>query len=166
MMSTYLFFGIILIYLAGAALSIILHKKDRICMYASFVSSIIASILGTVFSLSIIFKSDVSFELPGTSLIHFGFFIDKLSAFFILVISITVFAVSIYSLGYVKEYFGKKNIGYLGFLNNTFVLSMILVTASANALFFLIAWELMSVLSYFLVIYDSDNPQTRNAGLI
>ncbi|MBW6518229.1 MAG: hydrogenase 4 subunit B [ANME-2 cluster archaeon] len=166
MISTNLFFGIVGTYLSGAVLAIILHKKDYLATYASFVSSIIASILGTVFSLSVIFGSDISFELPGTSLIHFGFFIDKLSAFFILVISITVFAVSIYSLGYVKEYFGKKDIGYLGFLYNTFILSMILVTTCNNAIFFLIAWEVMSVISYFLVLYEHEKPQTRKAGFI
>jgi len=37
-------------------------------------------------------------------------------------------AVSIYSIGYVKEYFGKKDIGYLGLLFNLFILSMILVS--------------------------------------
>jgi hydrogenase-4 component B len=163
---TYLFPGIILTYLIGAVLSVILHKKDKLCTYVSFSSSIIASVIGLIFSLTVIFGNNISFELTGLELVAFGFFIDKLSAFFILVISITAFAVSVYSLGYVSEYFGKKSIGYLGFLYNIFILSMILVVSADNAFMFLIVWELMSVVSYLLVIYEHEKPEVRKAGFL
>src|SRR5450759_1398422 len=162
----YLFFGIIAFYLIGAATAVILNKKDRLCSYASFTSAAIAALLGIIFSISVIFGDTFSYNLSGGSYLKFGFFIDKLSAFFILVISISVFAVSIYSTGYVREYFGKKNIGYLGFLYNTFILSMILVTSADNAVMFLIVWELMSVVSYFLVVFEHEKPETRKAGFI
>ena len=47
-----------------------------------------------------------------------------------------------------------------------FILSMLLVVFSANVLFFLIAWELMSLLSYFLVTLDSHEEKASKAGLI
>lgn len=166
MFFAFLFFGIILIYLVGSLLSIILHNKDRLCTYAAFISSIIASILGIIFSFEVISGNNFSFALSSPYPVNFSFFVDKLSAFFILVISLSVLAVSIYSTGYVREYFGKKDIGYLGFLYNAFILAMILVTAANNVIVFLISWELMSVLSYFLVIHEHENPQTRKAGLI
>jgi len=161
----YLFFGIIAFYLIGAASAVILNKKDAICAYVSFLSAAMASLLGIIFSISIIFGDTFSYALSGGYL-KFGFFIDRLSAFFILVISICVFAVSIYSTGYVREYFGKKNIGYLGFLYNIFIISMILVASADNAVMFLIVWELMSVVSYFLVVYEHEKPGTRKAGFI
>jgi len=105
-------------------------------------------------------------SLSGSSFLNFAFVVDKLSAFFILVISITTLAVSIYSLGYVREYFGKKNIGYLGFLYNIFILSMILVVTANNVVMFLIVWELMSIVSYFLVIFEHEKPDSRKAGFI
>jgi hydrogenase-4 component B len=129
-------------------------------------SAAIAALLGIIFSISVIFGDTFSFDLSSGSYLKFGFFVDRLSAFFILVISISVFAVSIYSTGYVREYFGKKNIGYLGFLYNTFILSMIFVTSADNAVMFLIVWELMSVVSYFLVVYEHEKPETRKAGFI
>ena len=161
-----LFFGLISTYIIGAAASIIFHKNDRLSANAAFVSSFISSIFGIVFSLSIIFGNTFTLNLPYSPILNFGFFIDKLSAFFIFVLSITVFAVSIYSTGYVREYFGKKNIGYLGFLYNTFLLSMILVVSANNAVMFLIVWEIMSILSYFLVIYEHEKAEVRKAGLI
>ncbi len=113
-----------------------------------------------------IFGETFSLSLSDSSFLKFGFFVDRLSAFFILVISITAFAVSIYSTGYVREYFGKKNIGYLGFLYNIFILSMIFVVTASNAVMFLIVWELMSVISFFLVIYEHEIPENRKAGFI
>jgi len=129
-------------------------------------SAAIAALMGIIFSILVIFGDTFSYDLSSGSYLKFGFFVDELSAFFILVISISVFAVSIYSTGYVREYFGKKNICYLGFLYNIFIISMILVTSADNAIMFLIVWELMSVVSYFLVVYEHEKPETRKAGFI
>ncbi|MCZ7357288.1 MAG: hydrogenase 4 subunit B [Candidatus Methanoperedens sp.] len=166
MLDKYLFLLLIIFYLIGATLSIIFNRKDRLSSYASFLSAAISSMLGIVFSFSVIFGDTFSFSLSGSSFLNFGFSVDRLAAFFILAISIAVFAVSIYSIGYVREYFGKKNIGYLGFLYNIFILSMILVVSANNAVMFLIVWELMSLVSYFLVIYEHEKPETRKAGFI
>ena len=161
-----MFFGIIAFYLIGAASAIVLNKKDRLCSYATFMSAATAALLGIIFSILVIFGDTFSYDLSSGSYLKFGFFVDRLSAFFILVISISVFAVSIYSTGYVREYFGKKNIGYLGFLYNIFILSMIFVASADNAVMFLIVWELMSVVSYFLVVFEHEKPETRKAGFI
>lgn len=165
-MDNYLFFELIVFYLIGAVSSLIFNKNDSLCSYISFISAAIASLFGIIFSFSVIFGENFIFALSGSSFLKFGFFVDRLSAFFILVISITAFAVSIYSTGYVREYFGKKNIGYLGFLYNIFIISMILVVSADNAVMFLIVWELMSIISYFLVVFEHEKPETRKAGFI
>ena len=41
---------------------------------------------------------------------------------------------------------------------------MLLVVSSANILFFLIAWEIMSLASYFLVTYERDKQENIKAG--
>ena len=74
-------------------------------------SAAAGALIGVIFSISVIFGETFYLVLSQDSYLKFGFFVDRLSAFFILVISISVFAVSIFSTGYVKEYFGKKNIG-------------------------------------------------------
>lgn len=153
-------------YLLGTILSIVLNKKDRICSLISFSSAAAGALSGIVFSLMVIFGNDFNLILSHDTFLKFGFFVDKLAAFFILIISISVFAVSIFSTGYVREYFGKKNTGHLCFLYNLFVLSMILVVSANNAVMFLIVWELMSVLSFFLVVYEHEEPETRKAGFI
>ena len=166
MLERSLFFGLVAIYCISAVLSVIFNKKDRFCLHVPFIGAAISAVLGTVFSLTVIFGEIFSFSISKGSFLEFGFYVDRLSAFFILIISIAVFAVSIYSTGYLREYAGKKNIGYLGFLYNIFILSMILVITADNAVMFLIVWELMSVISYFLVVYEHEKPETRKAGFI
>jgi hydrogenase-4 component B len=82
-----------------------------------------------------------------------------------LIIGLVSFAVSLYSIGYSKEYEIKKRISAFGFLFNIFILSMILVVSSNNAFFFLIFWEVMSLVSFFLVIYDHDKEENLKSGI-
>ncbi|MCE8424456.1 MAG: hydrogenase 4 subunit B [Candidatus Methanoperedens sp.] len=155
----------ILTFLTGAAGAVITNKNDRLSTFVAFSCAAMASIMGIIISLSILRGNNFKFTQSGP-ILDFGIFVDGLSAFFMLVISIVAFSVSIYSFGYVKEYFGKKNIGYLGFLYNIFILSMILVVSADNAFMFLIVWELMSIASYFLVIYEHEKPMIRKAGFL
>ncbi len=159
-----LLIGHLIIYLIGAVAALVLHKNNKLCTYAAFLSASVASVFGVIFAVFIIIGDTLSFTVMSNSIIAVSIFVDKLSAFFIFTLSIIVFAVSIYSMGYVKEYFGKKDVGYLGFLYNIFIVSMILVIVAGNAVMFLIVWELMSILSYFLVIYEHEEENTRKAG--
>ena len=43
---------------------------------------------------------------------------------------------------------------------------MLLVVSASNGLFFLIAWEIMSVSSYFLVVYDRNDRNNVKAGFL
>lgn len=95
----------------------------------------------------------------------FEILVDSVSAFFLLIIGLVSFAVSLYSVGYAKEYQDKKRTTAFGFLFNIFVLSMVLVVASNNAFFFLLFWELMSLASFFLVIYDHDKDENLKSGM-
>src|SRR5659263_586200 len=43
---------------------------------------------------------------------------------------------------------------------------MVLVVCANNAVMFLIVWELMSIISYLLVMYEHEKKDTRKAGFI
>jgi formate hydrogenlyase subunit 3/multisubunit Na+/H+ antiporter MnhD subunit len=90
----------------------------------------------------------------------------KLSSFFLLALSILSLAVSVYSIGYVSHYYGKRNVGVFNFIYNIFILSMIFVIISGNVIGFLISWELMSLVSYFLVVFESELSENRRAGTL
>ncbi|MFA7662774.1 MAG: proton-conducting transporter membrane subunit, partial [Patescibacteria group bacterium] len=110
-----------------------------------------------------IFKLSLALSLPGFNLV---FNIDRLSAFFILLAALISLLASIYAFDYLKHYEGKYNLGWLGFFYNIFIFSLFLVPAADNILFFLVVWELMSIASYFLVIFEKDKPENIKAGFI
>ncbi len=99
--------------------------------------------------------------IPVSSTFSFAFSGDALSGFFVVLISLVVVAVSLYSIGYTR---GLKNPGYLGLFFNVLVLSMYGVVLSANIFTFLVSWETMALASYFLVVFDR-NEETARAGL-
>jgi len=94
--------------------------------------------------------------------------IDKLSAFFILVINFTILTGILYAKGYLKPYFNKKSktefaLHYFSFL--WLHISMLLVVMFRDALAFLVIWEIMSLSSFFLVIFESEKKDTIKIGI-
>jgi hydrogenase-4 component B len=92
--------------------------------------------------------------------------LDALSAFFVLIASLLSVAVSIYSLGYARGFYGRKKVGVLGALYNALLLAITLVFSSADAFFFLMAWEIMALAAYGLVSFEHEKTETRNAGVL
>ena len=90
--------------------------------------------------------------------------LDHLAAFFVLTISLVGLATSVFAFGYVSEFFGRSSVAAMGALYNGFLLSMTLVVMADNGFFFLIVWELMSLLSYFLVVTEHEKAEVRYAG--
>jgi hydrogenase-4 component B len=94
--------------------------------------------------------------------------IDRLSAFFILVINFTMLTGLLYALGYLKPYHDKKNSTEIAFHYFNYIwlhLSMLFVCMFRDALAFLIVWEIMSLSSFFLVIFESEKETTMRTGL-
>jgi len=93
---------------------------------------------------------------------------DKLSAFFILIINFTVLTGFIYAGGYLKPYLNRKPASWIKLHYLAIVLlhlSMIMVTLFRNALGFMIVWELMTLSSFILVIFDYDVTGTIKIGI-
>ncbi len=92
---------------------------------------------------------------------------DNLSGFFFLIIGIAVSAVSLYGPGYVSAFEESKHpFAVLSLFSGLFIAGMLLVLLADDAFFFMIAWELMSVASYFLVAFQHDNPANRRAAFL
>jgi hydrogenase-4 component B len=94
------------------------------------------------------------------------FLLDPLSLFFIFVIFIISLPSAIYSFGYLKGEYSPAKIALAQVLLIAFVVSMAMVVSVRNALSFLIAWEIMSLVSYFLVVFDTAQEKSIQAGTI
>jgi len=91
---------------------------------------------------------------------------DPLSLFFLTVIGVVSLPSAIYSLGYFKGEFtpAQKNLAWS--LLVFFVASMAVVVTARHIIVFLIAWEIMSLVSYFLVVLDTKHEKSIQAGMI
>jgi len=98
--------------------------------------------------------------------IKLSFLFDPLSIFFLFVIFAVCLASAVYSIGYLNKKYSNGKIIYNWFLLAAFIVSMALVVSVRNAFIFLIAWEIMSLVSYFLVIFDSREEKSIHAGMI
>lgn len=109
----------------------------------------------------------VTFGMPFPDSIP-EFIIDRLTAFFIVVINITVLVGLLYSKGYLKQYYTSKNslrfsIHYFSYL--WLYLSMLMVVMIRNGLPFLIVWEIMALSSFLLVIFDAEDTSVMKTGI-
>jgi len=92
--------------------------------------------------------------------------IDGLSAWFILIVNLTCINGAFYGIGYMKQYEQQRaNLSLHWMLFLLFQSSMLWVCMVQNGLFFLIVWELMSISSFLLVIFDHGNKRTLQAGI-
>jgi len=99
---------------------------------------------------------------------NFDFVIDRLSAFFVLVVNFTALTGLLYARGYLKPYLALKNplrfsIHYLAYLWLYF--SMIMVVMLRDGLSFLIVWEIMALSSFLLVIFDAEERSIMKTGI-
>ncbi|MCU0666723.1 MAG: hydrogenase 4 subunit B [Candidatus Omnitrophica bacterium] len=97
---------------------------------------------------------------------NISFHIDFLSVLFLSVLSIVSVPALVYSYGYLKGHYAPMRLFVITVLALLFILSMALVVCVSNLLAFLFAWELMSLVSYFLVVFDHQHHQSVDAGLV
>ncbi|MCA9457821.1 MAG: hypothetical protein KC587_14245, partial [Nitrospira sp.] len=166
-MTIFLFLALLLAYACGMLLPLCFPHRPHIQNVMAHGSAAVAGGLGIALGLiGLLAPEPLVWFLPSSiPLLTFSLRLDSLSAFFVLTISLVGLAVSVFASGYVREFYGRIPVSLLGFLYNGFLLSMLLVVTADNAFFFLIVWELMSLLSYFLVVSEHEKPDVRFAGL-
>lgn len=91
---------------------------------------------------------------------------DYLSLYFVFLIVMMTIPIFIYSIGYIKEYKNEYCIEYFWLIMILFVLSMIGVVLSSNSISFVVFWELMSVSSFLLVIFEYKKRENIKAGIM
>ncbi len=92
------------------------------------------------------------------------FSLDSLSAFFL----IPVFGVCPLAVLYIFHYMNKRTehtrTGIHFFFFNLLIIAMALVVVAGNMISFALAWEMMSLASFFLVLHEYEQESTRRAG--
>lgn len=160
------FFIGILIILSGGFVSLLVKEKWK--SYSFFLFLLIGLSFIFIDALAVLVKGkDLTFILNLSYPIgDVRFTINKLSAFFIIVFSFTSLMSSLFAIDYIRPYLNSEYLTGLHFFSFAFlIISMLLIPVINNALFFLFVWELMSLSSFILVIFDSRNKDVFKAGI-
>ncbi len=104
------------------------------------------------------------FISAGSLQIPFAFYIDRLTALFLLVITGVGFLIHLYSVAYMKEESKEGFARYFAYLN-LFVFMMLLLVMGANYVIMFIGWEGVGLCSYLLIGFWFKNNDFNNAAV-
>jgi len=156
----------VLLFGAAAVLSLLFRKSSRTARYVSGILGMVASAVGGLAAVEVFVFGPATLELPGIPAFgKFVLLVDDFSGLMVGMIAVLAFATSLYSISYAEEY-DDRGTGQLGFFNNLFIAAMLLVVTAANAFYFLIFWESMTLASYFLVIFEQEKKESVRAGYL
>ncbi len=159
-------------YVAGAVTGLLCLRAGKVANVGAFGCAALSSLSGIVASVSALATGARDAHQPVQLLpalipnIQFTIRLDPLGLFFTLIVSLVGLALSLYSLGYVRSFHGRKNIGVFGAFFNAMLLATTLVFLADHAVFFLVVWEIMALTTYFLVSFEHEKEEARNAGVL
>jgi hydrogenase-4 component B len=161
----YFLFGIFLLF-AGGFFSLILTERLKsycvstaVCISSVFI--LIPALNVLLSGTTIIISLNLTLPIGEVKLV-----LDRLSAFFVSMTAVMSSVCTIYSIGYMKHYNNKKRtVTSHFFFLPVLIMSMILVAVVQNAIAFLIVWEIMSLSSFFLLIFENEKDEVVKAGI-
>ncbi|MCX6247322.1 MAG: proton-conducting transporter membrane subunit [Bacteroidetes bacterium] len=148
----------------------ILAVPSRLRYYCTLFISLFIVILTSIPALEVIFSKGCTPQIfyLVTLLGSLHLTVDGLSAFFILVTNFTVLTGLLYSKGYLVSYRSLKSPAQLSLHNFSYTwlhLSMLGVLMLRDGIPFLIAWELMAVSSFMLILFDAEKRATLKTAV-
>ncbi|BCB95683.1 hydrogenase 4 subunit B [Dissulfurispira thermophila] len=159
--------SIVLLFIAGLSAQV-LRQNQRLLINVSFSLSALASLMalfGGIWTVGsgVTERIVLMIGLPD---LPFHLRLDPLSGYFLSIIGLLSFFVSIYSTGYVKGFLGRRSVTRLVIFYCLFIAGMFMVVLADDALFFLISWEAMAAASYFLVLYEDEKSENRKSAFL
>lgn len=94
------------------------------------------------------------------------FTLDTVAAYFLLPVFCLSALAAMYSFQYLHDRQRSVAVALHYFFYALLLASMAMVTLAGNMVAFALAWEIMSVSSFFLVMYDGHKEETRHAGYL
>jgi hydrogenase-4 component B len=159
--------GLLLIVLAGvAAAALGRHPGTGDMLFRLLFGA--GCVTGAVPALAVLGGATVP-DLRLAAAAPFGawvFGLDALSAVFLLAILTVGAACGFYGVTYLDHERGHRAVGAAHLFLALLVTSLALAVTARAAVPFLIAWEVMAVMAYLLVVFEHQRSEVRRAGLI
>jgi hydrogenase-4 component B len=163
-----LFAGAMIVLVATSVLTLLAADRRKVAGGINFIGTACAS-AAMIWIAVRAFFNPVEFAFGNVRVLglvaQLHFRIDALSAFFVFMIAILVTGSALYSIGYLDHYRHDSLRRYF-FPFPIFVAGMLAVVTVADWFWFLVFWEVMTLASYFLVIFENDKKENLSAGFI
>ena len=160
------------VLLAGGAGAFLTRRSERYCVWLGCGSVLVASLL-VALGLALTWTESLPRSLRYPWAVPFGslsFALDSLSTWFLLPLLPLAAIAASYGAAYMKDGHGGgaggRAAGTAWFFLDVLLASMIVVLTAHNAILFLVAWEVMALASFFLVTWDDDRREVREAGWV
>ncbi len=163
----FLIAGILIFVLCGIS-ALVFTSKPIACKLLGAGGTMAGSLAGLFVAFRVLISGiplywHASWQMPFGSV---SLSIDALSAFFLIPLFILSFLGALYASEYLDHDAAARNLGLHWLFYNFLVASMALVLTSSSGLLFIMAWEMMSLASFFLVLYKHDDKGSREAAWI
>ncbi len=155
--------------LGSSVIALLLSRPGRNPSWLAASGVVVGAVLGCLPALRVVLGAPTeSLRIDWLGFCGGEFFIelDALSAWFLVPILLVAAVSAVYGTEYLSEWRGRKSLGASWFFFNLLVASMVLVVLARNALLFLLAWEVMALASFFLVTFEHEREEVREAGWI
>ncbi len=141
-------------------------RGHRLQTWTGVLGAVLGSLIGLAGTFPILLgRSPEYLNLPWSlPLAAFRLGLDPLSAFFLLPTFGLSALAAIYGAGYMRASSTRRSAGTSWLWFNLLVASMAMVLAARNGILFLVAWEMMTLASFFLVTFRDDGAEVRRAG--
>ena len=162
-----LFFLSILMIAAGGTLALVWCRSFTLMKIVAVFGIGMGCCLGMLDAFAKLSHGDsASLSVDYLQTFSLAFSIDGLSAFFLFAIFAICMLAAIYSFHYMHDRQRTLATATSYFFFSLLAASMALVVTAANMLTFMMAWEIMSLSSFFLVIHDHHIEENRKAGYL
>ncbi|MBU1086571.1 MAG: hydrogenase [Candidatus Omnitrophica bacterium] len=161
------FYSLTILIVSGL-LALCLNRFFKPANFIGALGAISGCIVGLI-SLFIVYNNPASAVLTIPWTVPYGSLslaMDNLGILFLFLIFIVSALSALYGMESLRCYSGKKNIGSLWLFFNLLIASMVFIVLARNAILFLLAWEMMAISSFFLVVFAGEKKAVAKAGLI
>ncbi len=161
------FFISILTILSGGVLSLFLVRQDKLAKIITVFLLSAGCLIGFMDAVQKLIQTGIaSASFRYLNIFFLDFKMDGLSAFFLVIIFAVCMIAAIYSFHYMEDSQNPVRTAVNYFFFSILIAAMALVVTSANMITFMLSWEIMSLSSFFLVIYKHTSSESRKAGYL
>ncbi len=155
--------GLLIISGMGAMIA---SARPRIATLIGVCGTMLGGLLGIIPAIQVLSGHALAPIRLAWSVPYGSFYVhlDGLSAFFLIPMLGVPALAALYGSRYLSVSDGRRRLGTHWFYFNLLTACMALVLIARNGILFLMAWELMSLASFFLVTFDDEKEHVRQAG--